>query len=86
MLEILVVPIFLAVLFIIAAVVLFLVFKRLLVNTVLGVIALLLIDFFGQELGFKVAINIYSVLISAIFGLAGVGALIILKLLGIQIL
>jgi hypothetical protein len=57
---------------------------KILENTVLGVIALLAIDFFGQSTGFKITLDAVSILTSALLGLAGVGLLIILNLLGIR--
>ena len=59
--------------------------KSYLVNAVLGVIALLIINYLGKEYGVQIPITIVTVLVSAVLGLAGVGALIILKLLGIVI-
>ena len=59
--------------------------KKIVVNTVLGVLALFAINFFGSPYGMKIEINFLSVVISAILGLAGVGALVILALLGIHV-
>lgn len=59
--------------------------KKILVNTILGVLVLLAINFFGKELGLQIPINFVTVLVSAIFGLAGVGAMILLSLLGIKL-
>jgi len=72
-------------LLIILAIVLLLVLKHILVNTVLGVIALLIINYFGAAYNLKIAITFVTVLISAIFGLAGVGALLVLHFLGITV-
>lgn len=72
-------------LLIILAIVLLLVLKRVLINTVLGVLALLIINYFGTPYNLKIAITILTVLITAIFGLAGVGALLILHFLGITV-
>ncbi len=57
----------------------------LLENTVLGVIALLIINHFGKSAGLHIGINWISVIVSAVLGLAGVGLLIILDLLGVHI-
>ncbi len=58
--------------------------KKILVNTVLGVLALIIIDYFGASLGLKIGVNIVTVIVSAVFGLAGVGLLILLALFGIN--
>jgi len=73
--------IFTAVVLIVIAIVVLFLFKRFLVNTVLGVIALLLINFFGKPYGLELPLSIINVIITGIFGLAGVGALLLLKLL-----
>lgn len=69
------------------AIALWLVFnlKQLLVNAVLGVIALLVINYLGKEFGVKLAITPLTVIISAIFGLAGVGLLLVLSVFGIAV-
>ena len=62
--------------------------KQLLVNTVLGLIALLAINYLAGLLSIsvlKIPINLVSVAITAVLGLAGVGLLIILNLLGIRV-
>jgi inhibitor of the pro-sigma K processing machinery len=59
--------------------------KKILVNTALGLIALFVINFFGAAYGVKIPINLVTVIASALLGLAGVGALIILALLGIKV-
>jgi pro-sigmaK processing inhibitor BofA len=63
--------------------------KKILVNSVVGLIALYVINFLGGALkmdALNIPINLVSVLITALLGLAGVGLLIILKLLGITVL
>ena len=75
----------LAVFLIIMAVILAGIIKRGLVNTVLGVLALLAVNWLGASYELEISINLLTVLVSAIFGLAGVGALIILELLGVHI-
>ncbi len=70
------------------AVVVWYFFKNLLANTVLGVVALLLINLLADAAAYpaiKINLTIVTVIISAILGLAGVGLLILLKLLGIVI-
>ena len=59
--------------------------KKLLVNSVLGVIALLAVNYFDATLGVKIPLTIVTFLICAILGLAGVGLLIISQLLGFKI-
>lgn len=59
--------------------------KKYLVNAALGVVALLVVNTLGKEYGIKISVSIITVAVSAIFGLAGVGILIILHLLGIKV-
>ncbi|PIT85904.1 sigmaK-factor processing regulatory BofA, partial [Candidatus Micrarchaeota archaeon CG10_big_fil_rev_8_21_14_0_10_59_7] len=47
--------------------------KKILVNAVLGIVALFLINYFGAPYGIQIAITLVTVAISALFGLAGVG-------------
>ena len=61
----------LAVLLIILAVLLVVIVKRILVNTVLGVLALLAVNWLGAPYELEIGINFLTVLIAAIFGLAG---------------
>jgi len=55
--------------------------KKLLENAVMGVIALLAVNL----LGIKIGLNALTITVSAVLGLAGVGLLIILSLLGVRI-
>ena len=75
----------LALFLIVAAIIVAVIIKRVLVNTVLGVLALLAVNWLGSAYELEISINVLTVLASAIFGLAGVGALIILELLGIHV-
>jgi len=75
----------LAVILIVLAVVVIKFVKKIFVNTGLGLVALLVINFFGSPYGIKIPINLVTVVVSALLGLAGVGALIILTLLGIRV-
>jgi inhibitor of the pro-sigma K processing machinery len=75
----------LAILLIVLAVVVLKFVKKILVNTVLGLIALFVINWLGSPYGVKIPINVVTVVVSALLGLAGVGALIILALLGIKV-
>lgn len=59
--------------------------RKLLLNTVLGLALLLVINFIGSSVGIKLPITILTVLVSAIFGLAGVGVLVLLALAGVKI-
>lgn len=59
--------------------------KKILINTILGVLALIIINYFGTPLGLKVGINFITVIVSALLGLAGVGLLILLSLFGISL-
>jgi len=58
--------------------------KKVVENTILGLVVLFAINFLGGSLGFNIPLNLVTVLASAIFGLAGVGVLILLKLLGVN--
>lgn len=61
--------------------------RKLLVNTVLGLAVLVFINLYGGQLGLgiKVSLTLLTLLIAAIFGLAGVGAMILLALAGIKV-
>ncbi|MFQ5406696.1 MAG: pro-sigmaK processing inhibitor BofA family protein [Candidatus Micrarchaeia archaeon] len=59
--------------------------KNFLINSVLGVIALLAINLLGKDAGFEIPITIITTAVSGVLGLAGVGLLIVLKLLGVNI-
>lgn len=70
-----------AVAFIITAVVIIAFLKQILINSVLGVIAWALLQYvFQVKLGFWV-----SLIVSIIFGLAGIGVLLVLKVLGVSV-
>ncbi|MBI3588234.1 pro-sigmaK processing inhibitor BofA family protein [Candidatus Micrarchaeota archaeon] len=58
--------------------------RKLLENTVLGLIALLVINLLGKSVGFTIGINFVSIAVTAILGLAGVGLLILLHIAGIK--
>lgn len=53
---------------------------KLLANAVLGVILLLIVDFFGTYFNFRLELNIANILISGLLGVPGVIFLIIFKL------
>jgi hypothetical protein len=62
--------------------------RRVLENTVAGLVALFAINYAAGALGIeslKITINTASVLLAGVLGLAGVGLLIILNLLGITV-
>lgn len=66
---------------IIAAILIFMFLKKIIVNSVLGIVAWAILVFvFKIEMGL-----ITTLVISAIFGLAGVGVILVLKFLGIPI-
>ncbi|MDO8647927.1 MAG: hypothetical protein Q7R70_05965 [Candidatus Diapherotrites archaeon] len=72
---------FSAIAFIIIAVIVVLLIKQILINSVLGIIAWLLLQYvFQVKLNFGI-----SLIVSIIFGLAGIGVLLLLKFLGIQV-
>ncbi|NUN11095.1 pro-sigmaK processing inhibitor BofA family protein [Candidatus Micrarchaeota archaeon] len=60
-------------------------FKRFLENSVVGLIALLVINFLGNSFGVNLPINLLSLVITALFGLAGVGLLLVLQFAGITV-
>ena len=63
-----------------ALIVLF-VFRKFIINTIFGVVALLIVN----AAGVPISINAATVLVTAILGLVGVALLIILKLAGVSI-
>ena len=71
-----------AVLFIILGAFLIGVLKRILENVVIGFIALIVANFVGSYVQFTLPINLVTIGLTAILGIAGVGLAIILKLLG----
>ncbi|MBP7175650.1 MAG: pro-sigmaK processing inhibitor BofA family protein [Thermoclostridium sp.] len=54
---------------------------KLLLNGLLGGVVILLINFFGQYIGFYISLNVFSALIAGVLGLPGVIVLVILKYL-----
>ena len=53
--------------------------KKLLINTILGAVLLVIINFVGIYFNFNIALNIYSALIVGILGIPGLVLLIFLK-------
>lgn len=77
-----------ALVLIVIAILLLVMLKNFLVNAVVGVVALLglsIVADYAKYPALKISITIVTVIISGLLGLAGVGLLIILKLLGITI-
>jgi len=71
----------LGVLLIVAAVVVFMFLKKIIVNSVLGLVAWALLYFvIGVKMEFMT-----SLIVAAIFGLAGIGVLLVLKFLGVPV-
>ncbi|KYH27313.1 MULTISPECIES: pro-sigmaK processing inhibitor BofA family protein [Clostridium] len=54
---------------------------KLIVNGILGTILLIVVNFFGEYLGFTIGINIWTALIAGFFGIPGVIFLIVFKFL-----
>jgi inhibitor of the pro-sigma K processing machinery len=54
---------------------------RLIINGILGGIAILIINFIGSYFGFNISLNVVSALIAGVLGLPGMILLIILKFL-----
>jgi len=70
-----------AIAFIIIAVIVIALIKQILINSVLGIIAWLLLQYvFQVKLNFGI-----SLVVSIIFGLAGIGVLLLLKFLGLSV-
>lgn len=60
--------------------------KDLIINSIIGIIAWLIIYFGLPLIGVDLKLNfVTSLVVSALFGLAGLGVLIIVKFLGLQI-
>ncbi|MFA6049530.1 MAG: pro-sigmaK processing inhibitor BofA family protein [Candidatus Micrarchaeia archaeon] len=59
--------------------------KNFLANSAIGVLALLAINFLGVGSGFHLAVSIPNMVVAGLFGLAGVGILVVLKVLGITL-
>jgi inhibitor of the pro-sigma K processing machinery len=53
--------------------------KKLLINTLAGVILLVVINFIGLYFNFSIALNAYSAIIIGILGIPGLALLIFLK-------
>lgn len=54
-------------------------FKKIILNTILGVILLLIINIIGSKYNFSIAINEFSALIIGILGIPGLIFLVFLK-------
>ncbi|HIH20440.1 TPA: hypothetical protein HA244_04190 [Candidatus Micrarchaeota archaeon] len=59
--------------------------KNFLANSLLGVAALLVINYLGAGLGLNVPLNLITVLVCGVLGLAGAGLLLLLAFFGIKI-
>jgi inhibitor of the pro-sigma K processing machinery len=55
------------------------IFKKILINTILGAVLLAVINFVGIYFNFNIALNVYSALIIGILGVPGLILLILLK-------
>ena len=53
---------------------------KLMINTGMGFIALFIINFFGEFIGFTIGINVINAAIVGIFGMPGVILLVLLKI------
>ena len=54
---------------------------RLVINGILGGIAIIIINLIGGPLGFTISLNLFSALVAGILGLPGIILLVILKFL-----
>ncbi|HHT86715.1 MAG TPA: pro-sigmaK processing inhibitor BofA [Clostridiales bacterium] len=57
------------------------IFFRMLINAIIGAVILLAFNFFGNIIGFTIPITWLTALIAGVFGIPGVGAIIIYMLL-----
>jgi len=74
----------LGVVLIIATIVLLALLKRIIVNSILGIIAWLIVSYIFPIFGLKLSIPFWpSLIVSIIFGLAGIGSMLVLAFLGI---
>ncbi|MFH1056657.1 MAG: pro-sigmaK processing inhibitor BofA family protein [Candidatus Micrarchaeota archaeon] len=60
-------------------------FKNFLANSLFGIAALLVINYFGTSYGISVPINLITFLITGILGLAGAGLLLLLHFFGVKL-
>jgi len=69
---------------IIATIVLLALLKRIIVNSILGIIAWLIVSYIFPIFGLKLSIPFWpSLILSILFGLAGIGSILVLAFLGI---
>ncbi len=74
----------LGVVLILATIVLLALLKRIIVNSILGIIAWLIVSYIFPIFGLKLSIPFWpSLIVSIIFGLAGIGSMLVLAFLGI---
>jgi len=59
--------------------------KNIVMNAVLGVIALFLVNFVGSYFGISIPLNLVTLVICALFGPAGVGVLLLLVAFGVTL-
>ncbi len=59
--------------------------KNFLANSVFGIAALLVINYFGTASGINLPINLITVIICGVLGLAGAGLILLLYFFGIKI-
>jgi len=60
-------------------------FKNFLANSLFGIASLLAVNYFGASYGINVPINLITVVITGVLGLAGAGMLLLLHFFGIKI-
>jgi len=70
---------------IVLAVAVVFILKNFLANSVLGIAALLVINYFGTASGVNIPINALTVVICGVLGLAGAGLILLLYFFGIKI-
>lgn len=59
-------------------------FLKLLINTALGFVALVLINRFGAQFGIALGVDWFNAVVTGVFGIPGVAALLALKWAGIR--
>jgi len=60
-------------------------FKNFLANSLFGIAALLVLNYFGANYGINIPRNLITVAITGVLGLAGAGLLLLLHFFGIKI-
>ena len=74
----------LGIILIVATIALLYFFKQVIVNSILGIVAWILISYVLPIFGFNISLPFWpSLIVSALFGLAGIGVMLVLGFLGV---